>query len=87
MDPTLLDELKKVFTLEMAYTIYVPFSCLLGTALSCSLAQPSWLQLFPGKGPMLCPPPSQESAVDFKQMFGSALSPPSPKVTYKQTEH
>lgn len=31
MDPTLLDELQKVFTLEMAYTIYVPFSCLLGT--------------------------------------------------------
>nr|XP_027780228.1 WD repeat-containing protein 81 isoform X4 [Marmota flaviventris] len=30
VDPTLLDELKKVFTLEMAYTIYVPFSCLLG---------------------------------------------------------
>ncbi|ELV11142.1 WD repeat-containing protein 81 [Tupaia chinensis] len=28
--PTLLDELQKVFTLEMAYTIYVPFSCLLG---------------------------------------------------------
>uniref|UniRef100_A0A673VEC5 WD repeat-containing protein 81 n=1 Tax=Suricata suricatta TaxID=37032 RepID=A0A673VEC5_SURSU len=30
VDPTLLDELQKVFTLEMAYTIYVPFSCLLG---------------------------------------------------------
>ncbi|KAB0367106.1 hypothetical protein FD755_020430 [Muntiacus reevesi] len=29
-DPALLDELQKVFTLEMAYTIYVPFSCLLG---------------------------------------------------------
>lgn len=32
VDPALLDELQKVFTLEMAYTIYVPFSCLLGTA-------------------------------------------------------
>nr|BAT46564.1 WD repeat domain 81 [Tokudaia muenninki] len=30
VDPTLLEELQKVFTLEMAYTIYVPFSCLLG---------------------------------------------------------
>ncbi|KAM6175199.1 WD repeat-containing protein 81 [Erethizon dorsatum] len=30
VDPSLLDELQKVFTLEMAYTIYVPFSCLLG---------------------------------------------------------
>lgn len=30
VDPTVLDELQKVFTLEMAYTIYVPFSCLLG---------------------------------------------------------
>ncbi|XP_005582505.3 WD repeat-containing protein 81 isoform X1 [Macaca fascicularis] len=30
VDPALLDELQKVFTLEMAYTIYVPFSCLLG---------------------------------------------------------
>ncbi|XP_058416104.1 WD repeat-containing protein 81 isoform X1 [Diceros bicornis minor] len=30
VDPNLLDELQKVFTLEMAYTIYVPFSCLLG---------------------------------------------------------
>ncbi|KAL0597507.1 WD repeat-containing protein 81 [Plecturocebus cupreus] len=30
VDPALLDELEKVFTLEMAYTIYVPFSCLLG---------------------------------------------------------
>ncbi|XP_039742229.1 WD repeat-containing protein 81 isoform X2 [Pteropus medius] len=30
VDPTLLDELQKVFTLEMAYMIYVPFSCLLG---------------------------------------------------------
>ncbi|XP_006891084.1 PREDICTED: WD repeat-containing protein 81 isoform X1 [Elephantulus edwardii] len=30
VDPGLLDELQKVFTLEMAYTIYVPFSCLLG---------------------------------------------------------
>ncbi|MDP0972090.1 hypothetical protein Q6294_34740, partial [Klebsiella pneumoniae] len=27
VDPTLLEELQKVFTLEMAYTIYVPFSC------------------------------------------------------------
>ncbi|XP_053424636.1 WD repeat-containing protein 81 isoform X2 [Nycticebus coucang] len=33
VDPTLLDELQKVFTLEMAYTIYVPFSCLLGKTL------------------------------------------------------
>jgi hypothetical protein len=33
VDPTLLEELQKVFTLEMAYTIYVPFSCLLGIAL------------------------------------------------------
>lgn len=40
VDPTLLDELQKVFTLEMAYTIYVPFSCLLGTAPSHSLTQP-----------------------------------------------
>lgn len=32
VDPTLLEELQKVFTLEMAYTIYVPFSCLLGIA-------------------------------------------------------
>ncbi|KAM7333821.1 hypothetical protein ACRRTK_007141 [Alexandromys fortis] len=30
VDPSLLEELQKVFTLEMAYTIYVPFSCLLG---------------------------------------------------------
>lgn len=30
VDPTLMEELQKVFTLEMAYTIYVPFSCLLG---------------------------------------------------------
>ncbi|XP_012582001.1 PREDICTED: WD repeat-containing protein 81 isoform X2 [Condylura cristata] len=30
VDPSLLDELQKVFTLEMAYMIYVPFSCLLG---------------------------------------------------------
>ncbi|KAL1778446.1 WD repeat-containing protein 81 isoform X1 [Sigmodon hispidus] len=30
VDPALLEELQKVFTLEMAYTIYVPFSCLLG---------------------------------------------------------
>ncbi|XP_051035949.1 WD repeat-containing protein 81 isoform X3 [Phodopus roborovskii] len=30
VDPTVLEELQKVFTLEMAYTIYVPFSCLLG---------------------------------------------------------
>ncbi|XP_008563906.1 PREDICTED: WD repeat-containing protein 81 isoform X1 [Galeopterus variegatus] len=30
VDPIVLDELQKVFTLEMAYTIYVPFSCLLG---------------------------------------------------------
>lgn len=37
VDPTVLDELQKVFTLEMAYTIYVPFSCLLGTAPSRSL--------------------------------------------------
>lgn len=32
VDPSLLEELQKVFTLEMAYTIYVPFSCLLGIA-------------------------------------------------------
>lgn len=32
VDPTVLEELQKVFTLEMAYTIYVPFSCLLGIA-------------------------------------------------------
>lgn len=38
VDPALLDELQKVFTLEMAYTIYVPFSCLLGTAPSHSLS-------------------------------------------------
>ncbi|XP_010640454.1 WD repeat-containing protein 81 isoform X2 [Fukomys damarensis] len=30
VDPGLLDELQKVFTLEMAYMIYVSFSCLLG---------------------------------------------------------
>ncbi|XP_075417333.1 WD repeat-containing protein 81 [Tenrec ecaudatus] len=30
VDPSLLEELQKVFTVEMAYTIYVPFSCLLG---------------------------------------------------------
>uniref|UniRef100_F7DT03 WD repeat-containing protein 81 n=1 Tax=Monodelphis domestica TaxID=13616 RepID=F7DT03_MONDO len=30
VDPALLDELQKVFTLEMAYMTYVPFSCLLG---------------------------------------------------------
>lgn len=45
VDPTLLDELQKVFTLEMAYMIYVPFSCLLGTVPSCSLTQTLWLSL------------------------------------------
>lgn len=53
VDPTLLDELQKVFTLEMAYTIYVPFSCLLGTDPSCSLTQTLWLCLFSWEGPML----------------------------------
>lgn len=68
VDPALLDELQKVFTLEMAYTIYVPFSCLLGTAPSPSLTQPLWLSLFPWEGPML-PLPS-ESVVDVRLFSG-----------------
>lgn len=56
VDLTVLDELQKVFTLEMAYTIYVPFSCLLGTAPSCALSLmalsvswegPTFLLLYP----------------------------------------
>lgn len=54
VDPALLDELQKVFTLEMAYTIYVPFSCLLGTAPSPFLTQPLWLCLLLG-GPRVPP--------------------------------
>lgn len=30
LDPAVLAELQKVFSPEMAYTTYVPFSCLLG---------------------------------------------------------
>lgn len=63
VDPTLLDELQKVFTLEMAYTIYVPFSCLLGTAPSRSLAKPLWLCLFSGEGPMLPLPPESVMSI------------------------
>lgn len=47
VDPSLLDELQKVFTLEMAYTIYVPFSCLLGTAPPRPFAWPPGSWLFP----------------------------------------
>lgn len=43
VDPALLDELQKVFTLEMAYTIYVPFSCLLGDIIRKSSPTTSWL--------------------------------------------
>lgn len=57
VDPNLLDELQKVFTLEMAYTIYVPFSCLLGTAPPHSLAKPLGLCLFPREGSVLPLPP------------------------------
>lgn len=32
LDPAVLVELQKVFNPEMAYIIYIPFSCLLGTA-------------------------------------------------------
>lgn len=64
VDPTLLDELQKVFTLEMAYTIYVPFSCLLGTARSHSLAKPCGSVSAPQEGPALPLPP--ESIVDIR---------------------
>lgn len=67
VDPALLDELQKVFTLEMAYTIYVPFSCLLGTAPSPFLTQPLWLCLFSWEGPVL--PLSSESVVCVKHGF------------------
>lgn len=63
VDPMLLDELQKVFTLEMAYTIYVPFSCLLGTAPPHSLSKPLWLCLFHGEGPMLPLPPESVTSI------------------------
>lgn len=63
-DPALLDELQKVFTLEMAYTIYVPFSCLLGTA-ACPLPA-SAATVIPLGGPHLL---SLESIVVIRQSF------------------
>lgn len=59
VDPALLDELQKVFTLEMAYTIYVPFSCLLGTAPPLSSHGLSGSVFFPGRAPCSPCPQSQ----------------------------
>ena len=60
VDPTLLDELQKVFTLEMAYTIYVPFSCLLGTGPSRPLPA-SVATALPLGGPHASPAPRVRS--------------------------
>lgn len=74
-DPALLDELQKVFTLEMAYTIYVPFSCLLGTAASCPLPA-SAATILPLGGPHFL---SLESVVVVRCSFlGQSLRPLSP---------